>query len=159
MLRGAVFSGFVLLLICLFAYFARVNGGESHWVRPACGALLAIAFRVFGALNGYEDLVRRDIFDIPVLESLLVVITIFGVVLAVRKVKHEGFQSKKWVLISLFFTGLAYGGWMWSEIIYDQQVISSFVGLQQTIPLQHRELPSASPVFDGDVFFLGRPEP
>ena len=74
-LRGTVFSLFVLLLICLFAYFARVNGGTSHWMRPACGALLAIAFTVFATINGYHDLEDRDIFDIPVLECLLVVIT------------------------------------------------------------------------------------
>lgn len=27
---------------------------------------------------------------------------------------------------SAFFTSLAYGGWLWSEILYDQQVINSF---------------------------------
>jgi hypothetical protein len=143
-LRGTVFSGFVLLLICLFAYFARVNGGESDWVRPACGVLLAIAFTVFAAFNGYQDLVGRNIFDIPVLESLLVVITTCGLVLALRKAKNRLFQSKRYLLITLFFTGLAYGGWIWSEIIYDQQVISSFVGLQQTIPVEHREPPSSA---------------
>jgi hypothetical protein len=35
-LRGTIFSLFVLLLICLFAYFARVDGGASHWMRPVC---------------------------------------------------------------------------------------------------------------------------
>jgi hypothetical protein len=63
-----------------------------------------------------------------------VVITIFGVTLAVRKTKNERFQSKRYVLITLFFTGLTYGGWMWSEIIYDQQVISSFVASQHNPP-------------------------
>jgi hypothetical protein len=129
-LRGTIFSLFVLLLICLFAYFARVDNGASHWMRPACGIMLGIAFTVFGGFNGYQDLKGQDIFDIPVLESLLVVISIFGVVLAYMKTKNERFQSKRYVLITLFFTGLAYGGWMWSEIIYDQQVISSFVALQ-----------------------------
>lgn len=133
-LRGTIFSSFVLLLICLFAYFARVNGGASRWMRSACGAMLAMASTVFAAFNGYQDLGDRDIFDIPVLECLLVVITIFGVALAVRKTKNERFQSKRYVLITLFFTGLAYGGWMWSEIIYDQQVINSFVASQHNPP-------------------------
>jgi hypothetical protein len=130
-LRGTIFSLFVLLLICLFAYFARADGGAAHWIRPTCGALLGVAFTVFATINGYHDLVNPDIFDIPVLECLLVVITLFGVALAVRRTKHhDRFQSKRYVLITLFFTGLAYGGWMWSEVIYDQQVISSFVVLQ-----------------------------
>lgn len=131
-LRGAVFSGFVLLLICIFALFARVNGLTSHWMRPCLGALLALLFAVFAAVNGYHDVVSRNVFDIPVLEGLLMVITIFGVFLVFRRAKTELFRTKRHVLIALFFTGLAYGGWMWSEIIYDQQVISSFAVLQNT---------------------------
>ena len=135
-LRGTIFSGFVLLLTCLFAYFARVNGGTSHWLRPACGVVLALAFTVFAFFNGYKDLVDRNIFDIPVLEGLMMVITIFGITLAFRKARNARFHSKRYMLISLFFTGLAYGGWMWSEIIYDQQVMSSYVVLQQHAPAQ-----------------------
>ena len=133
-LRGTIFSLFVLLLICLFAYFARVDGGKSHWMRSACGVMLAVASTVFAAFNGYQDLEDRNIFDIPVLECVLVVITIFGIALAVRKTKNQRFQSKRYVLITLFFTGLAYGGWMWSEIIYDQQVINSFLALPHNPP-------------------------
>lgn len=133
-LRGTIFSLYMLLLICLFAYFARANGSGSHWIRPVCGTVLAAAFTVFAAVNGYSDLEGRDIFDIPVLECLLIVITIFGIALAIRKARNECFQLKRYVLITLFFTGLAYGGWMWSEIIYDQQVISSFVFSQQGPP-------------------------
>lgn len=130
-LRGTIFSLYVLLLICLFAYFARADGKSSHWIRPTCGVLLAVAFTVFATINGYHDLEDPDIFDIPVLECLLVVITLFGVALAVRRTKHEHFQSKRYVLIALFFTGLAYGGWLWSEVIYDQQVISAYVFLRR----------------------------
>jgi hypothetical protein len=131
-LRAAVFSGFALLLICLFAYFARLNGPTSHWIRPFCGALIAGSFTAFALVNGYHDLVSRNIFDIPVLEGLVMVITIFGIVLVVRPAKTHLFRTKRYALIALFFTGLAYGGWMWSEIIYDQQVISSFAVLQSS---------------------------
>ena len=133
-LRGTISSAFVLLLICLFAYFARVNGESSNWIRPACGGVLALCFAVFAGFNGYEDMLNRNIFDIPVLESLIVVITIFGITLAVRRAKNERFHSKRYVLIALFFAGLAYVGWMWSEIIYDQQVMSSYVALRQNPP-------------------------
>ena len=43
-------------------------------------------------------------------------------------------ELTEWLVITLFFTGLAYGGWMWSEVIYDHQVISSFVVLQHNPP-------------------------
>ena len=133
-LRGAVFSLFVLFLICLPAYFARVNGGASTWIRPAFGILIGAVLTVFAIVNGLGDLARADIFDIPVLETLLVVITIFGVMLAFKRAKNRRFQSKRYVLITFFFTSLAYGGWLWSEILYDQQVINSFVALQHHPP-------------------------
>jgi hypothetical protein len=132
-LRGSVFSGFVLLLICLSAYFAPINGGVSrtHWIRPLCGRTLAVIFLAFAVLNGYQDLKKRDIFDIPVLESMLIVIIIFGVVVVWRGVETPLFRTKRYALIALFFTFLTYGGWMWSEILYDQQVINSFAVLQK----------------------------
>lgn len=133
-LRGAVFSLFVLFLICLPAYFARVNGGASTWIRPAFGILIGAVLAVFAIVNGLGDLARANIFDIPVLETMLVVITIFGVVLAFKRAKNKRFQSKRYVLITFFFTSLAYGGWLWSEILYDQQVINSFVVLQHHPP-------------------------
>ena len=71
-----------------------------------------------------------NIFDIPVLETLLLVNITFGLFLVFRGVKTQLFRTKRYLLIAIFFTGLTYGGWMWSEIIYDQQVISSFAVLQ-----------------------------
>jgi hypothetical protein len=125
-LRGAVFSGFVLFFVCLCAYFARGSGDNAHWMRTGWGILLALVFTVFALHNGYRDLENANIFDIPVLESLLAAITIFGVFLVCRGLQTRQFQKKRYLLVALFFAGLAYGGWMWSEIIYDQEVLSSF---------------------------------
>ena len=134
-LRGAVFSTFILLSICVFAYLAPLSAGTSHWARPACGFTLGFLLLAFAGCNGRRDLQHGDIFDIPVLETLLAVITIFGLWLVIfKKARNERFHSKRYILISLFFTGLTYGGWMSSEIIYDQQIINSFVALQQSAP-------------------------
>ncbi len=135
-LRGAVFSGFVLLFVCLCAYFARETGGKAHWLRTGCGIVLALIFTVFALHNGYRDLVNGNIFDIPVLESLLAAITIFGVFLVCRGLETRQFQKKRYLLVALFLAGLAYGGWMWSEIIYDQEVMSSFAVLQSEAATQ-----------------------
>jgi len=141
-LRGAVFSGFALFFVCLCAYFARESGGKAHWLRTGCGILLALIFTVFALHNGYRDLVNGNIFDIPVLESLLAVITIFGVFVVCRGLETRQFQNKRYLLIALFFLGLAYGGWMWSEIIYDQEVMSSFAVLQTEVPPRGSERPT-----------------
>jgi hypothetical protein len=141
-LRGAVFSGFALFFVCLCAYFARASGDiKAHWMRTGCGILLALGFTVFALLNGYRDLKNGNIFDIPVLESLLAVITIFGVFLVCRGLQNRQFQRKLYLLVGLFFLGLAYGGWMWSEIIYDQEVMSAFAVLQTEVPLRGSERP------------------
>lgn len=134
-LRGAVFSTFILLSICVFAYLAPLGAGTSHWAKRACGFALGLVLLTFAGCNGCNDLQHHDIFDIPVLETLLAVITIFGMWLVIfKKARNEQFHSKRYILISLFFTGLTYGGWMWSEIIYDQQVINSFVVLLRSAP-------------------------
>jgi len=125
-LRGAVFSGFVLSLICLFAYFAPAYGHPAHRVRAVFGTVLAICFALFALLNGWQDLLNHVIFDIPVLEALMATIVTFGAILVVRGVKTQLFSKKRYLLAVIFFALLAYGGWMSSEIIYDQVVISSF---------------------------------
>lgn len=133
-LRGAVFSGFVLSLIFLSAYFARLNGSKSRWTRwikPVCGILLTLIFITFAVLNGIQDFEHGGIFDIPVLETLLLVITIFGLVVLAREADPGAqFRRKRFVLVAILLTALTYGGWMWSEILYDQQVISAFTVLQ-----------------------------
>lgn len=135
-LRGAVFSGFVLVLICLFAFLARESDQKAHWIRSVLGIVLGLVFAAFALRNGYLDLKHANIFDIPVLESLLAVITIFGVFLAWRGLESRQLQRKRYLLLAVFFAGLSYGGWMWSEIIYDQEVITSFTVLQPLPPAQ-----------------------
>jgi hypothetical protein len=129
-LRGAVFCGFVLFLICMFAFFTRVYGHPAYWMRTVCGTLLALCFAVFAVLNGCQDLKKQNIFDIPVLEGLLATIIIFGGILVARGVKTHPFLKKRYLFAVILFASLAYAGWMSSEIAYDQQVISSSAVLQ-----------------------------
>ncbi len=136
-LRGAVFSGCVLFLICLFAYMARVNGQSWHWKRTLWGILLAAVFAVYVIGNAYQDYKAKNIFDIPVLEGVLGAVIIFGGFLVIRGVKTCPFQRERALLVVALFAALAGAGWLASEIIYDQQVISSLAvpQSQASIPL------------------------
>jgi len=129
-LRGAVFSGFALFLICLFGCIAPVQGQPSSWKSSVWGILLAAVFLGFGIRNGLKDLKYPDIFDVPVMEGLLGVITLFGAFLVVRGVTTRPYLKKRFLLVVGFFAALAYGGWTWSEVIYDQQVISSYAVME-----------------------------
>lgn len=129
-LRGAVFSGFILVLIFLFAFFAKVDGLPRSPVRTGVGVLLPVLFALFAVVNGLHDIRNRNIFDLPVLEGLLGTISVFGACLVIRGIKSAAFRRKRLLLAVLFFAALAYGGWMSSEILYDQQVISTYAVLR-----------------------------
>jgi hypothetical protein len=130
-LRGAVFSGISLFLICLFGTIAPRNGNSFPWKRRIWGTLLAIILTLLSVYNGLQDLKHFQISDIPVLESLLGVITIFGGFLVYYGVKERPYLGKRIVLVAGFFAALSYGGWMWTETIYDQQVISSYAVMER----------------------------
>jgi hypothetical protein len=137
-LRGAVFSGFILVLMFIFAFFAKVDGLPRDRIRNPLGFLLAGVFAFFAVINGLHDMQNRDIFDLPVLEGLLGTISIFGGYLVFRGIKNAVFRKKRLLLAALFFAALAYGGWMNSEILYDQLVISSYAVLRgDAQPAQH----------------------
>jgi len=129
-LRGAVFSGVSLFLICLFGFIAPKNGNSFPWKRRVSGTLVAIWLTLFSAINGLEDLTHFQVSDIPVLEGLLGVITLFGGYLVYYGVKARPYLGRRIVLVAGFFAALSYGGWMWSEIIYDQQVINSYAVME-----------------------------
>ncbi len=129
-LRGAVFSGSALFLTCFFGCIAPVQDQPSHWTRRLAGILLAFALLAFCLWNALEDLKSPNIFDLPVMEGLLGVITLFGGLLVYYGVKARPYLRKRVVLMAAFFAALSYGGWMWSEVIYDQQVISSYAVME-----------------------------
>ena len=56
----------------------------------------------------------------------LVVVTIFAAFVVWKRAQMPLLRTRRWVLIALFFTSLTYGGWIWSEVLYDQQIMTSF---------------------------------
>jgi hypothetical protein len=134
-LRGAVFSGLVLLLVYLFGCLAREYGHPFQWKRAGtlCGLALAVLLTGFSLYTAYMDLQAPSIFDIPVLETVMCVVNIFGGFLVLRGVRTRPFLRLRYLLLVGFFAALTYGGWMASEISYDQQVVTSFA-IPQTAP-------------------------
>jgi hypothetical protein len=140
-LRGAVISGTVLSLLCFFRVMARVDNQkffwktvDKVWVKTVLGTALALWFTWFSGANAYDDLKNSVIFDVPILETFLGCTTIFGGFWVIKGVPYRSFLNKRVVFLTVFITLLAYGGWMWSEIIYDQQIINAFAILQKSSP-------------------------
>jgi hypothetical protein len=137
-LRGAVISGTILFLLCFFRAIARCDTEkfkwkvvDKAWIRTVLGTLLALAFALFSVHNALEDLQHPDIFDIPILEVLLGLTSVFGGYWVLKGVPPRSFLNMRSVLLTAFVTVFAYGGWMWSEVIYDQQIITAFSVLQK----------------------------
>jgi hypothetical protein len=137
-LRGAVINGTLLLLLCFFRVLARSDSEEFHWsvfnltwFKTVLGVGLAVLLTLLAVRNGWQDLKNPDIFDIPILETLFGLATIFGGYWVVRGAPPRSFLNKHAVFASFFLTLLAYGGWMWSEVIYDQQIILAVATLQK----------------------------
>ena len=146
-LRGAVINGALLFLLCLFGTLARRDNddkkdqdkkdgkGEKNQndgleklrkkivdlIRPrtATGLVLAVLLTGLAIYCGSQDIKNPDIFDMPVLESLFGLATIFGGIFVYKGVRPRSFLNHRTVWVSLFLTLLAYGGWLWSEVLYD----------------------------------------
>jgi hypothetical protein len=136
-LRGAVFSGFILFLIGLFGCIAPVPDEPFRWrsaqlKKRRWQFVLVGCLFLFALYNGVQDLKHPNIFDMPVLEGVLGLITLFGGFLVCYGVKPRPYLKFRFLLLVGCFLMLAYGGWMWSEVIYDQQVINSYA-VSQTI--------------------------
>jgi hypothetical protein len=136
-LRGAVFSGFILFLICLFGcitpvYHEPFQWRSTQWKRRLWRALLVVCLFLFALYNAVQDLKHPNIFDMPVLEGVLGLVTLFGGVLVFYGVKPRPYLKVRFLLVVGCFFALAYGGWIWSEVIYDQQVINSYA-VSQTV--------------------------
>ncbi len=131
-LRGAAFNGIVACALCLFGWCAK----HRAKVRLVLAAVPILLF--LGGLDTlYKHFQHKEISDPPFMEFTLIVLGAAGCY-ALRK----GTQGR-WYgigsLLSLLLAAMAYFGWWWTEVQYDQQVIYSFYVhshtlLRQVIP-------------------------
>jgi len=140
-LRGAVINGVLLFLLCLFRTIARSdterfrrNVVDRIWLKTVLGVALAAGMAGAALYFGLQDLGNSDIFDIPVLETLFGLATLFGGFWVIKGVPYRSFLNKRTVFAAFFLTFIAYGGWLSSEVTYDQQVILAVAVAQKPAP-------------------------
>jgi hypothetical protein len=132
-LRGAVFNGFVFVVLCWFAYFSRPRGEPFSviWSSPAwigktlMAAGLAGVLIIVATYLGHADLCQHDVTDPPIMESGLLFLGMVGVFTTLRGTTKRPYIPGALVL-GLLFTALAYGAWSWTEVLYDQSVIGAY---------------------------------
>lgn len=126
-LRGATFSGFVCMLLGAFGLMARRR--DRHvidqlsmvfgWILPA----VVTAFAVISLREHFP----LKIEDPPIMEVVVILVGLLGFWTRIREpIRHP--YSVCLTIASLLTLG-SYGGWWWSEVTYDTQVIFSFAAL------------------------------
>jgi hypothetical protein len=135
-LRGATMNGLILFVSSIFGYCAEIRRGLT-WrnirkplsFMPAWGLVLYGCWSIRHHFHELGDSHPMPYSDPPLAELVLVVLGTLGL-LAASHDEHPRFYRNA-CLLALVVTMIAYGGWWWTEVIYDQQVIHSF----HTLPL------------------------
>jgi len=140
-LRGATFNLCVLLLLCTFGAIARLcthlrerppslpwmTGRAltvSTWVLACFPPILVLGFALHSAGN---DWAKHDVTDPPIMEVVLTEIALIALIIAVKGVRPRPYIALWTIPAALFVASLAYCGWMWTEVVYDQRVMSAYM--------------------------------
>jgi len=129
-LRGAAFDGLLVFALCLFGWCGKQpSGGLIWWIMPAL-------FFVGGSLVLIHHLYHKGFDDPPFMEFTFIVLGLAG-----GYMRRKGAPPRPYgagVLLSLLLSGIAYFGWWWTEVLYDEQILHSFYALNH---LQHLVAP------------------
>jgi hypothetical protein len=130
-LRGAAMNGIILLFLCVFGFCAEFRRGLAwrNWRTVATYLPAAVAV-FYGCLSIWKHFAKSVSYsDPPLAELVLVLIGTVGLLITSHEESSRFYRNACW--LSLVFSVISYGGWWWTEVIYDQQVIHSF----HTLPL------------------------
>ena len=131
-LRGAVFNGFVLVVLSWYAYFSRPSSQRLGHVASDPRALLntvltvAMASTLIGIAFyfGRPDVFKHAVDDPPIMESCLLVLGFVGLRTAWKGVVPRSYLPV--LAFSVILTALAVGAWWWTEYLYTMNVIGAF---------------------------------
>ena len=132
-LRGAVFNSLVFVVLCWYACFSRQRGEPISiiWSNPLMilRTLMTVALAgvlIFVAVElGKPDLFNHDITDPPIMESGLMFLGAIGIFTTVKGVAKRPYIPVA-LVFGLIITALASGAWVWTEVLYDRNVIGAF---------------------------------
>jgi hypothetical protein len=131
-LRGAVFNGLVLVVICWYAYFSRPYNKPFMFIRSdrrlvlntimtagMASTLVWIFFKF-----GRKDLMAHTLDDPPIMEFGLLFLGLIGFASLWNGVVKRPYLPA--LALSLALATLAYGAWWWTEFLYTREVIAAF---------------------------------
>jgi hypothetical protein len=123
-LRGAAFDGMIAFSLCLFGWLATHRGRAPRFVPAIAPFLLLSAGIILCVIHVREPSSTK--FTPPYMELTLMFMGATGCYLVFWKEAPRNVRMG-FVLLSLLLTLIAYLAWWLTEVLYDQQVIYSFV--------------------------------
>jgi len=61
------------------------------------------------------------------MELVLGEIALLGLIMSIKGVRSRPYIASWTVPVAIFVASLAYSGWLWTEVVYDQLVIDSYL--------------------------------
>jgi len=158
-LQGATLNFGLCSILCLFGLNSAARGkSPKPWAGDwrAYGVfLVSLGILLFAVWSIYFHMKRggfhlSQVFqldDPPIMEGVLFTVGIVGLLVSFRR-PVEDLRPRRWLtyfLLSFLLALFAFGGWWWSEVNYDENVIHSFkaLGVEQ---LSQSPDPSSSAV-------------
>jgi hypothetical protein len=126
-LRGAALDGILLSILCAFGLCAdwRTLFGLSRWKWLTLLPMLAAFVGGVVALHNHIAYnLGHNLSEPPIVESALILLGLVGPLVVSRQEQPRFYFNGCLIGLSLFV--IAYGGWWWTEVMYDQLVLHSF---------------------------------
>jgi hypothetical protein len=129
-LRGATFNAFILFAVCAFGMCGNL---KVHWsghriftfaaYLPACVVILLGFYWLHGHLSDLPDNLYSFYSRPPLTEFVFLLLGLLGVLIVFKADKITPYFRT--CILAAVVTLISFGGWWWTEILYDTQVIHS----------------------------------
>jgi hypothetical protein len=128
-LRGAAFNGVILFALCLFGCLGNLRARLSHrrilqllMLIPAC---LLAGYGVYSLWGHWTAKGDTRYSDPPLAEAVLIMLGLVGIYVTCKAKAETARFYVRTCAAAAVLTVMSYGGWCWTEVMYDLQVIHS----------------------------------
>jgi hypothetical protein len=131
-LQGVAFDGLIMCLLCVLGWNAKQSWGVWRWLLPI-GLFIWTAGAFWNHFHLFQNhqFFQGSLDDPPLLELTWLLLAV-GAAYAVWK-GTKGSWPQGAGVVSFLLAALAYSGWYWTEILYNQLVIYSFYAGQHPL--------------------------
>ena len=137
-LRGAAFNGFILFLLSIFgicgvfrARLSKHNVAKQIALLPASTVAVFVLYKLW---THWQGAIQHRYSDPPLAELVIFLVTGVGFFLTLKA--DAAVPYFRICILAAIVTSVSFGGWWWTEVMYDLQVIHSLPELRNQSPAE-----------------------